>query len=212
MAPLLVNVLSVTNLASGASITVPHGLNYGGSGVIPTQVICDRASPIGVTGATTTSVTFTNGGSAAASANFRCEYDHSIHAVGATPLNWQGYVPAAIGTVGTLVYQTAAVQSITAAGNTISPTTTLHRITNTTGGNITLTSTPQINWPGAVVGQLLIIENVRTSNAHVIVSRGVAEGLALTNATRVLQEGGSLTLIFDGTVWVEVGYIAATTT
>jgi hypothetical protein len=94
MAPLLVNVLSVTNLASGASITLPHGLNYGGSGVIPTQVICDRASPIGVTGATLTAVTFTNGGAAAASANFRAEYDHSIHAVGAAPLNWQGFVPA----------------------------------------------------------------------------------------------------------------------
>lgn len=92
MAPLLVNVLSVNNLASGASITLPHGLNYDSTGVIPTQVLCDRASPIGVTGATLTTVTFFNNGSAAQSANFRCEYDHSIHAVGATPLNWQGIV------------------------------------------------------------------------------------------------------------------------
>lgn len=92
MAPLLVNVLSVGPLAPAASVTLAHGLNYASTGVIPTQVICDRASPIAVTGATLTTVTFTNGGAAPASANFRCEYDHSIHAVGATPLNWQGYV------------------------------------------------------------------------------------------------------------------------
>lgn len=100
MAPLLVNVLSVGPLAGGASITLPHGLNYGSTGVIPTQVICDRASPIAVTGTTTSTVTFSNGSAAPASANFRCEYDHSIHAVGATPIAWQGYVPPAAGGVG----------------------------------------------------------------------------------------------------------------
>jgi hypothetical protein len=90
MAPLLVNVLAVGPLAAGASVTVAHGLNYNNQGVVPTQVLCDRASPIAVTASTTSTVTFTNGGAAAASANFRAEYDHSIHAVGATPLNWQG--------------------------------------------------------------------------------------------------------------------------
>jgi hypothetical protein len=96
MAPLLVNVLSVGPLAAGASVTLPHGLNYGGNGVVPTQVICDRASAIRVASTTTTAVTFTNDGVAPASANFRCEYDHSIHAVGATPIAWQGYVAAAV--------------------------------------------------------------------------------------------------------------------
>lgn len=94
MNPLLVNVLPVTNLASGASITLAHGLNYNNQGVVPTQVLCDRASPIAVTASTTSAVTFTNGGAAAASANFRAEYDHSIHAVGAAPLNWKGLVIA----------------------------------------------------------------------------------------------------------------------
>lgn len=97
MAPLLVNVLSVGPLASGASITLPHGLNYNAQGVIPTQVICDRCSPIAVTATSTTSVTFTNGGGVPASANFRAEYDHSIHAVGATPVAWQGFVTSGTG-------------------------------------------------------------------------------------------------------------------
>jgi hypothetical protein len=165
MAPLLVNVLSVTNLASGASITLPHGLNYGGSGVIPTQVICDRASAIGVTGATTTSVTLTNGGSAAASANFRCEYDHSIHAVGATPLNWQGLVisggggatdyggfsdttdqPLVAGTPIAVKYNTVDLSSgITVANNTLGQPT---RITVSSSGIYSFSISPQLQHTG----------------------------------------------------------------
>lgn len=115
MAPLLVNVLSVGPLAGGASITLPHGLNYGGNGVVPTQVICDRASPIAVAATTTSSVTFSNGSAAPASANFRAEYDHSIHAVGATPIAWQGYVPPAAGGVGVYgVFSDSTDQPLTA--------------------------------------------------------------------------------------------------
>lgn len=87
---LLVNVLSVGPLAPLASVTLPHGLMVAGAGVVPTQIICDRVSPIGVTAANATSVTFTNTGAAPASADFRVEFDHSIHAVDATPVYWQG--------------------------------------------------------------------------------------------------------------------------
>jgi hypothetical protein len=92
---LLANVLSVGPLAGGASVTVPHGLKVNDQGVTPTQVICDRASPIGVTAANATTVTFTNLNAVPASASFRAEYDHSIHAVGTPTVAWQGYVAPA---------------------------------------------------------------------------------------------------------------------
>ncbi len=91
---LLVNVLSIGPLAGGPSTTVAHGLKSNDVGVVPTQVLCDQASPIAVTSTSTTSITFTNLDVAnPASAVFRAEYDHSIHAVGASPVNWQGYIP-----------------------------------------------------------------------------------------------------------------------
>lgn len=89
---LLATHLTVSNLVAGSSVTVAHGLKANGKAVAPTQVICDRASPIAVTASTTTSVTFTNLGAVMASASFRAEYDHSIHAVGTPALKWQGYV------------------------------------------------------------------------------------------------------------------------
>lgn len=89
MAQLLVNVVSVT-LAPGGGVVIPHGLISEGVGVVPTQVIADRTTPIACSNATTTNVSFINPGAASATANFRCEYDHSIHATGATPIRYQG--------------------------------------------------------------------------------------------------------------------------
>lgn len=89
---LLVNVVAVT-LAPGASAVVAHELKSNNLGVVPTQVICDRASPIQANGLSTSTVTFTNlNVVSSATANFRCEFDPSIHAVGATPISWQGFV------------------------------------------------------------------------------------------------------------------------
>ncbi len=116
---LLVNVLSVGPLGAGASTTVAHGLKSGDVGVVPTQVICDRASPIQVTTTTTSTITFTNTDvTNPASANFRAEYDHSIHAVGATPLNWQGYLPtyAAAGVAVYGQFSDTTDQPVTAGG------------------------------------------------------------------------------------------------
>lgn len=101
MAQLLVNVLPVT-LAPGGSVVLAHGLISENVGVVPTQVIADRTTPIACSNATTTNVSFINTGAEAATANFRCEYDHSIHATGATPIRYQGLDPSISGAVGSL--------------------------------------------------------------------------------------------------------------
>lgn len=93
---LLVNVLTVTNLAGGASTTLAHGLRSGDAPVTPTQVICDRASPLVVTASNSTSITVNNPTASPLTANFRCEFDHSIHAVGASPVKWSG-LPVVVG-------------------------------------------------------------------------------------------------------------------
>lgn len=95
-AQLLVKVVTVTNLAGGASTTLAHGLRDTRGPVAPTQVICDRASPLVVSAATTTTITVTNPTGSPLTANFRCEFDHSIHAVGATQVKWSG-LPVVVG-------------------------------------------------------------------------------------------------------------------
>lgn len=87
---LLVNVFLVGPLAPLASVTLPHGLKVAGKGVVPTQVMPNLATPIVVGTVDDTTAQFINQGTAPAFAVFRCEYDHSIHAVGAAPLYWQG--------------------------------------------------------------------------------------------------------------------------
>jgi hypothetical protein len=93
---LLATRLAVTNLAAGATTSVPHGLKSGGKGVTPTLIVCDRSSPIAVTGYDTLVVTFTNVSDVMASANFRVEHDHSIHAIGTPTVAWQGWDGTAI--------------------------------------------------------------------------------------------------------------------
>jgi hypothetical protein len=89
---LLVRVV-VISLPAGGSTTISHGLKYNGSGVTPTQILCDRASSIGATAYNDFTATFTNlDGTAGASAVFRLEFDHSIHAVGAQTVAWQGFL------------------------------------------------------------------------------------------------------------------------
>lgn len=88
---LLATRLTVTNLAGGATTSIPHGLRSGGKGVTPTLIVCDRSSPIAVTGYDTLVVTFTNVSDTMASAAFRVEHDHSIHAIGTPTVAWQGW-------------------------------------------------------------------------------------------------------------------------
>lgn len=111
---------------------------------------------------------------------------------------------------GSFVLGTSAVQTITAATDQITPTSPLHRI-QTNGSNYSLTSTPQINLPSAVLGQVLFIQNVDPVN-HVSFQRGAAEELALSNSTSKLDPGGTLLLVFNGSIWIEVSHTGGTTT
>lgn len=118
----------------------------------------------------------------------------------------------ATGTIGTLTFDLGAIQDIDAATDQFLPTTTVHRFT-VTGGNYTLTSTPTINWPGAVAGQMLVLMNVNPAGSnHVILNRGVGEALSLSNANKKLDPGGSMTLMYNGSVWVELTHTESTTT
>ena len=77
-ADLLTTSLAVGPLAPGASVTLAHGINYGGQGRIPNIVTPDRATYIGVVGTpTATTITFQNFGQAGDSAVFFVELEHT---------------------------------------------------------------------------------------------------------------------------------------
>lgn len=105
-----------------------------------------------------------------------------------------------------------ATQVLTGAANQLSVTTSYLIGSNTTGVAINLTSTPTIvPSPAAVIGQILIFQNSRSSNANVTLNRGLTYGFAFANATRQLVPGATVTLLWDGTVWVETATQAAVT-
>ena len=60
-------------------------------------------------------------------------------------------------------------------------------------------------------GQTVLLMNVGTTN-HIKINRGTAEALSLTNAVQTINPGGSMVLVFNGTYWVEVAHITATST
>ena len=92
VAQLLVQVVSVTNLAAGSTVVVPHTLESNGAAVAPTLVIADRATSIAVQSVSTTGVTFVNNGTATASANFRLErgWQPEVDASTVTSFLWNG--------------------------------------------------------------------------------------------------------------------------
>jgi hypothetical protein len=113
MAQLLVQVVPVTALAAGASVTVPHSLESNGAAVAPTLIFPDRVTPIQVDTVTTTGVTFKNGGALTASANFRLErgWQPEVNASTVTPMYYAGGGSAASGRP---VVQVAVLSAITA--------------------------------------------------------------------------------------------------
>lgn len=103
----------------------------------------------------------------------------------------------------------SATQTITAATDSFSPTTTYLPF-DVTGGNYTLTSTPTIATANVPAGTLVILMNVGATN-HIELSRGATYALSLSNANPKIDPGGSMGLIFDGTYWVESWHTPATT-
>jgi hypothetical protein len=120
-------------------------------------------------------------------------------------------VPISITTpIGSFVLGTGPIQTISANTDQITPVAPLHRI-QVSGGNKALTSTPQINLPGAVLGQVVFIQNVGAS-FHVDLARGIAEDLSLSNANMRLDPGGTFMFVYNGSLWVEVVHTQGTTT
>lgn len=111
--------------------------------------------------------------------------------------------------IDTLIYSPSPVQSITSASTAFTPTTTLHRFT--TDANYSMTATPTISWPGAVLGQVVILMNVGAT-FHATINRGVGTALSLSSASPKIDPGGSMTLLYNGSVWVEIAHTQATTT
>lgn len=74
----LVNVVDITNLAAGASITLPHGLRVKNQGVVPTLAFPDRGTNVKVTAVDVTNITFQNAGSSTETVRFRVERGFSM--------------------------------------------------------------------------------------------------------------------------------------
>jgi len=107
---------------------------------------------------------------------------------------------------------TALVKTITAASDSIdvaaTHAATVIRLNNTSGGTVTLTSTPTI--VDGVSGQLLIIYN-SSANAVVFQREGALAGsnLRLGAASRSVGQHDTLHLMWDATNgnWIELGFV-----
>ena len=92
----LIDDVLVSDLAPGASVTLPHGITINGRPSIPQQVMPDRVTLIRVIALTKTDVTFHNDGSYPETAVFRCLRYHTFQAKNAATLTWQGQAAAVV--------------------------------------------------------------------------------------------------------------------
>lgn len=114
--------------------------------------------------------------------------------------------------IGKLIFSFSPVQDIPTDATAFLPTTTFHRFT-VSGANRSLTATPTINWPDAVVGQVVILNNVNPLGGNwVRLNRGTTTKLQLSNSNKQIDPGGTMTLVYDGTNWVEVTHTQGTRT
>lgn len=114
--------------------------------------------------------------------------------------------------IGKLIYQTAPIQNISNGTTAFQPTTTYHRFT-VSGGNQNIAAIPTIVWPGAVVGQVVILHNVTaTGGSWVQINRGADTALSLSNSNARIDPGGTMFLIYNGALWIEITHTQATRT
>jgi hypothetical protein len=90
MSAVIESSVSVVALTVGASVTVTHGLRDGSAGLAPTYIWPTVPTPIVVTSANATSITFTNAGVATASAGFVVAHWHSVQGANTPVLYWLG--------------------------------------------------------------------------------------------------------------------------
>jgi hypothetical protein len=121
VATVLKTILAYNNVASGATATLPHGLNLSGRAVSPDEIQLDDGD-FSIVSSDTTDVTVRNNGAALASVNVLCERWHTEERAlppGQTDLTPQPFVPAGSGGNGgavsepriTFVYRPGGVAS-----------------------------------------------------------------------------------------------------
>lgn len=208
---------SATNTFSGAT-KFPQGL----SGSLTR--LTDGTSYL-VAGNNTTIVTGSTGNvtvtAIPSGVNTNVQFNSSGSFAGSNLLTWDGgslvvsgsitatgAVNAAGGVFGDLFLPPGPIQTVTSNATTISPTTSYHRLT--AASNYTITNTPSINFPNAVVGSTLFLQVVLGSAGSITLTRGAVTGLSLVANTRRLNAGGSMQLIYDGTYWIEMFFNTAT--
>lgn len=107
------------------------------------------------------------------------------------------------------VFPVAPVQIISAVGSVISPGSTYVRLSNSSGGSLTLTSAPTI--ADGLSQQYLVLYNIGTQNI-VLQDQGTlaSSNLRLVANTRTIAPRQSLALLYSNDIgdWIEQHYSA----
>lgn len=107
-------------------------------------------------------------------------------------------------------------QNLTAAGDTIAPTTGFVGLSNGSGGVLTLTSTPTIATTGVPDGMILTLQHVGASNSITIQDIGTLAGSKLnlgSAANKTITVGDSIVLQYNAAddQWVQISTLQALT-
>ncbi len=108
------------------------------------------------------------------------------------------------------VFMPNGIANITSASYQFTHTTSFARF-QCPSGNVTLTSTPSILSNGASIGHMVLLMNVGTTNTLTI-QRGTNYGFSLRNPNLSIDPGGSVILVYNGSVWVDIGHTTSTST